>query len=342
MVFLFLIVVFCLHVNLYFAAIYDPLNVFCGPYNCYELLGIPEKADAKDIKKAFRKLSLTHHPDKNKAPNATEVFRLITKAHDVLISNDSREMFDYYLRNPRDYFTVSGEHYYRNLPKSDVRLVVVVVIGLLTWLFYSIQYQKYERVVKYLKTATLANLNLKNGGTKQTMELFRRASEKYEEKIKELKSKGDKTAGKTKMLKDPIFEKIVDEVVREVKVEGGFRKPEFHDLFAVQLVYFPYNFYQWAVKYHRRFISKAPLPFEDRFEMSRDRVGLSTWEELPEAEQDKLIEREIWKDENYKAWIDEQEAILMKKYAKKGSKFQKRRKQMEGDEDEEGEDEYIE
>ncbi len=75
--------------------------------------------------------------------------------------------------------------------------------------------------------------------------------------------------------------------------------------------------------------------------MSRDRVGLSTWEELPEAEQDKLIEREIWKDENYKAWIDEQEALLMKKYAKKGSKFQKRRKQMEGDEDEEGEDEYI-
>ncbi len=69
-----------------------------------------------------------------------------------------------------------------------MRLVVVVVIGLLTWLFYSIQYQKYERVVKYLKTATLANLNLKNGGTKQTMELFRRASEKYEEKIKECQS----------------------------------------------------------------------------------------------------------------------------------------------------------
>lgn len=86
---------------------------------------------------------------------------------------------------PQDYFKVSGQHYYKNLPKSDVRLVVVVVIGLLSWFFHTIQFQKYERVIKYLKNATLNNLSIKNGGTKQTLELYRRAVELYEEYIKE-------------------------------------------------------------------------------------------------------------------------------------------------------------
>jgi hypothetical protein len=49
----------------------------------------------------------------------------------------------------------------------------------------TIQFQKYDRVVKYLKIATLNNLTLKNGGSKQTQELFRRATELYDEYIKE-------------------------------------------------------------------------------------------------------------------------------------------------------------
>jgi len=69
------------------------------------------------------------------------------------------------------------------------------------------------------------------------------------------KLKGDKTAGKVKMIKDPEFAKIVDRVVREVQIEGGCRKPTTKDLFAVQLLYLPYNLYLWVVKYHRRYIS---------------------------------------------------------------------------------------
>lgn len=71
------------------------------------------------------------------------------------------------------------------IPKSDVRLVITVVVLLITWLLYIIQYQKYERVVKYLRTATLNNLGPKNGGTKQTIELYKRATELYDIKIKE-------------------------------------------------------------------------------------------------------------------------------------------------------------
>lgn len=73
--------------------------------------------------------------------------------------------------------------------------------------------------------------------------------------VREGKASGDKSAGKTKMQKDPLFAKFVDKVVREVQIEGGSRKPTWQDLFAVQLAYLPYYVYLWAEKYHRRYIS---------------------------------------------------------------------------------------
>lgn len=153
------------------------------------------------------------------------------------------------------------------------------------------------------------------------------------------------------------------QVVGEVKIEGGYRKPEWNDLFAYQLLIFPYTLSLWCMKYHRRYIStavsdwitfwilsltsflflfKQPLPREDQIEMSRDRVGLATWEELSTEEQEKLLAQEIWKQENYEKWIEEKEEEEMKKILKqKGSKALKKKKLKQRLE-EEDEDEYIE
>ncbi len=99
----------------------------------------------------------------------------------------------------------------------------------------------------------------------------------------------------------------VVQLVSEVKIEGGYRKPTWQDLFAVRLVLSPYHFVLWCMKYYRRYISSAPLSLEDRTEMARDRVGVAEWEEvLTEEEKEKLIAREIWKEEVYQQWIDEQ------------------------------------
>lgn len=70
-----------------------------------------------------------------------------------------------------------------------MRLILIIVVALISWFFHHIQYQKYDKLVKYLKYAILNNLTLKNGGSKQTMDLFARASEVYEEHIKERKSR---------------------------------------------------------------------------------------------------------------------------------------------------------
>jgi DnaJ-domain-containing protein 1 len=60
----------------------------------YEVLGLNRDANDNDIKKAYRKLALKFHPDKNSAPSAEGAFKAITNAHDILSDKDKRRIYD--------------------------------------------------------------------------------------------------------------------------------------------------------------------------------------------------------------------------------------------------------
>jgi len=60
----------------------------------YQILGVSRTATDRQIKKAFRKLAMKYHPDKNKSKDAEEKFREIAQAYEVLSDEKKRSQFD--------------------------------------------------------------------------------------------------------------------------------------------------------------------------------------------------------------------------------------------------------
>lgn len=60
----------------------------------YQILGISKNATAADIKKAYRKLALQYHPDRNKGKEAEEKFKEVNKAYEVLSDPQKRQTYD--------------------------------------------------------------------------------------------------------------------------------------------------------------------------------------------------------------------------------------------------------
>lgn len=68
----------------------------------YEMLKIEKTASDNDIKKAYRKLAVKLHPDKNRHPRASEAFKKINRAFEVLSDESKRKVFDQLGYDPDD------------------------------------------------------------------------------------------------------------------------------------------------------------------------------------------------------------------------------------------------
>ena len=70
----------------------------------YKVLGVSPNASSGDIKKAFRKLALKYHPDKNKTKEAEERFKEINDSYRVLSNPSEKAKYD----SLRPYSAFSG------------------------------------------------------------------------------------------------------------------------------------------------------------------------------------------------------------------------------------------
>lgn len=98
--------------------------------NFYEFLGVQQDASSADIRKAYRKLSLTLHPDKNKDENAETQFRQLVAIYEVLKDEERRQRYDDILihglpdwRQPVFYY-----RRVRKLSNAELALLLFVIL----------------------------------------------------------------------------------------------------------------------------------------------------------------------------------------------------------------------
>ncbi|OCF44945.1 endoplasmic reticulum protein [Kwoniella heveanensis CBS 569] len=66
----------------------------CKHHEYYEILAVEKKCSENDVKRAYKKLALLLHPDKNGAPGADEAFKMVSKAFQVLSDDNLRSAYD--------------------------------------------------------------------------------------------------------------------------------------------------------------------------------------------------------------------------------------------------------
>lgn len=110
--------------------------------NFYEVMGVEQGVSIGELKKAYRRLSLLIHPDKNKEPDAEEKFRQLVAIYEVLKDDGKRQLYDNVLQNglPTWHQPI---YYYRRVRKMSLLELVILLFILTTGGQYILAWSMY-------------------------------------------------------------------------------------------------------------------------------------------------------------------------------------------------------
>src|SRR3954451_20257408 len=91
-----------------------PVSVTKRDY--YEVLGVTRTADGEEIKRAYRRLAMKYHPDRNQGDAEAEVkFKECAEAYEVLSDPAKRQRYDQY-----GHQGVGGQHDFSHMDAGDI------------------------------------------------------------------------------------------------------------------------------------------------------------------------------------------------------------------------------
>jgi len=248
---------------------YDIVNDIDGGKNYYDILGISPQASPSEIRKAFRQLALTLHPDK--ASGTEQAYLDVVRANEVLGDDEGRKEYDDLLHNgipwQVNYYGKYAHKY--GAPDVDVRYVLLGLVSFISLVQYFSQLYKHYHFIELAKKTTRYQHQLK--------------ALQYEKKNKKSRFEDE------------------DEVPLHIV---GAEKPKVMDLFGVTLVLFPFHFCRFIYKvsraiYKYKILGVIPTG-EEKERALRERLKMTEeeWEEHKIKQQQK--EEEFKSSAKYK------------------------------------------
>eukprot|EP01136_Pigoraptor_vietnamica_P008049 Opistho-1_new@42908 len=289
-------------------------GLYCGQKNCYDVVGVSPTADKAEIKRAYRKLSLKLHPDRNKSPDASAQFRELANAYEILKDDETRADYDLMLEYPEQYYRHYFKYYQRRVtPKVDPKIVVVAFILFVSVFQYANQHVMHRRFINYVL----------------------RTPKMRAEVLQEAEAMGFGAPA----LKDVPKKERADEETRFITsmipkvygLDGTYAEPSLRRVLAVKTVLLPYtvaSYLSWYARWVYRFnIRKEPFGPEECDYLTRRALGLSEarWKAVGDEAKDELIGRKLYIAANMRAFTQEREEEMKERLANSARYKQYRR-----------------
>ncbi|ORZ10058.1 hypothetical protein BCR41DRAFT_309037, partial [Lobosporangium transversale] len=114
--------------------------------NFYSWMGVTQKTPKNEIERAFRKMSRSLHPDKNKGPKAQEKYARLSSIITILRDDAKRERYNFFLKNGVPRWRGSAYLYRRHRPGfKTVCVFLVVLVSAFQYLAHYVSYVQERR-----------------------------------------------------------------------------------------------------------------------------------------------------------------------------------------------------
>ncbi|XP_076931486.1 chaperone protein dnaJ 50-like [Bidens hawaiensis] len=266
------------------------ISIYCDEDDCYDLLGVSQNANASEIKRAYYKLSLKHHPDKNPDPESKKLFVKIANAYEILKDEVTRGQYDYAIEHPEEVFYNTARYYHAYYGhKTDPRAVLVGLLLVLSGFQYLNQWTRYHQAIDMVKRTPA-----------------------YKNKLKALELERTGAIASKKKGGYKIDKKMQEDLSKELELQiKGAEKPSMWGLLGVRFILLPYTLGKlvlwYGLWYWRYKIKRTSYSWEDASYLTRRALGAprDSWEYLDEATKKDLIDRGLWVKSNLDIYLSE-------------------------------------
>ncbi|KAK7280191.1 hypothetical protein RJT34_25253 [Clitoria ternatea] len=264
--------------------------IYCDEDDCYDLLGVSQSANASEIKKAYYKLSLKHHPDKNPDPESRKLFVKIANAYEILKDEATREQYDYAIAHPEEVFYNTARYYKAYYGhKTDTRAVLVGLLLILSGFQYLNQSSRYKQAVAMVKKTPA-----------------------YKNKLRALELERSGGITNKKRIPKNMDKKMEEDLSKELDLQiTGTERPSVWKLVGVRFVLLPYTLGKlllWSGCWFWRYrVKKYPYSWEDASYLTQRSLGIphDRWATIDEATKEDLVLRRLWEKSNMERYVTE-------------------------------------